>query len=140
MCNLPHEDSKVPRRKKGYGWKLFEKGVYPFYSPFTYCSYEQSSSGWIFWERHLSPFSDDKEAGFCFFFNKKSMMRVVKELGDFRIARIRYEGAFARHKEKKLILNSGDGIDIGLCKKFKIIEFTDHWPPIKSHKSNPETI
>jgi len=138
MCNRIHEDSIVPKRKSGIGYKLFipKNRNYPssYYSIIINTHYKQDEDGWIRWDNSLfceEVLPTNVNLGFCFFTSKKEAEKsnllwnnrpgryIISDLGFTEVHKIQYKKAFAKHMEPGFISPS---VKISLCKEFKILD------------------
>ena len=123
MCNFKHADSKVPRKKKGVGWKIFrklrDKSLMGMYHDTIY---KPDGDGWIRW---VSGFMFNGD-GFALLKRKKEIIKLFKRwvrgrnVHNYVICKVQYEDATYEHDENNVC---DDMIfRIALVKKFKVLK------------------
>lgn len=132
MCNYKHNDSIVPRKKRGIGYKLFtrnEKGELV-----TLCwgdKYRTHENGWAYW-------TEITLGGFCVM---PSLKVARKAMIDWNrgvicsapvLCKVHYDEAIWKHNERDFMGNSRP-VPMILVKKFdynnlEVIEELETWP------------
>ena len=120
MCNDIHSYHQSPPRKRGKGYKIFSRHgdnlVGAVGALYTYDEDDITIS----WK--CSPAT--RGVGFCLFFTKKEALRAFlawrQIASDAVLHHIYFEEAFVKQEEAHFL--TGYTFQIGLCKRFRILE------------------